>query len=353
MNEAIADWWKLAQEDFAQINGNNNILAKARAELLASIKQNLLSIGVLDEFQTAGVFVNWWQNIRYDLKTIANSGWNPSLIPDDYLKAEFFQAEMDELAGLEAELAEADAQLAEAIETAAEFCESDEEEEGEEVEASARQVKDSLQSQIDDLKASDSETAIAELLKLEPMLDRIRDCERRIGELKKERRRKEAELELKMQLKREPLEEVKEDLQQLLSSNERQAAELNDIEPKDAKEQREIKRKLDALARDKETLERKLSRLDELHAAIGGTITDEESRKLILQYLYDRIGNELARYLNAEKRTLIAVFEKLWDKYAVSANAIEQQREKTIRGLNEFMMALGYIPAAKPSRKAN
>jgi type I restriction enzyme M protein len=345
MNEAIADWWKLAQDDFALLKGNNNILAKVRAELLASIKQNLIPVGVLDEFQTAGVFVNWWQNIRYDLKTIANSGWNPSLIPDDYLKAEFFQTEMDELADLEAELTGAGAQLTESIETAAEFYEADEEGEGEEGEAevSARQIKDSLQAQINDLSASNSETAIAECAKLETLLDRIKDCEKRISDLKKEQRQKEAELELKMRLKREPLEEVKEDLQLLLTRNEQQAAELNDIEPKDAKERKEVKRNLDALKRDKETLERKLNQLDALHAAIGGTITPEEARKLILQYLYDRIGNELTRYLNAEKRALIAVFEKLWDKYAVSAGAVERQREEIIKDLDQFLSKLGYL----------
>jgi type I restriction enzyme M protein len=316
-----------------------------RAELLASIKQNLIPVGVLDEFQTAGVFVNWWQNIRYDLKTIANSGWNPSLIPDDYLKAEFFQAEMDELADLEAELTGAGAQLTEAIEAAAEFYEADEEDEGEEGEAevSAKQIKDSLQAQINDLSASDSETAITECAKLETLLDRIKDCEKRISDLKKEQRQKEAELELKMRLKREPLEEVKEDLQLLLTRNEQQAAELNDIEPEDAKERKEVKRKLDALKRDKETLERKLNQLDALHAAIGGTITPKEARKLILQYLYDRIGNELTRYLNAEKRALIAVFEKLWDKYAVSAGEIERQREEIIKDLDQFLSKLGYL----------
>lgn len=345
MNDAIAEWWRLAQEDFAQLEGNN-ILAKVRAELLATIKQKLVPIGVLDEFQTAGVFVNWWQNIRYDLKTIVSSGWNATLIPDDYLKAEFFQAEMDELADLEARFAEADAQLNEALEAAAEFYEADDAGEGEdaEAEASAKQIKDSLQAQIKDLMFSDSETAIAERGKLEALLQQIKDAEKRIGELKKEQRQKEVELELKMQLKREPLEEVKADLQNLLARNEQQATELGSLKPKDTKEQKENTRHLGALARDKETLEKKLSRLDTLHAAIGGTITPEEARKLILQYLYDRIGNELTRYLNAEKRALIAPFEKLWDKYAVAANALEQQRESTMDELHEFLARLGYLP---------
>ncbi|MBL8207795.1 MAG: N-6 DNA methylase, partial [Blastocatellia bacterium] len=316
----------------------------------ASIKQKLVPVGVLDEFQTAGVFVNWWQNIRYDLKTIVSSGWNPSLIPDDYLKAEFFQAEVEELAELEAKLADAEAQLTEAIEAAAEFYEADEADEageGEEdaAETSAKQVKDSLQAQIRDLTFSASETAEGERLKLEMLLKQIKDCDKRKSDVKKEKSQKEFELALKMQLKRDPLEEVNDEIQRLLSRNEQQTAELTSITPKDTKEQKSIKRKLGALARDKETLEKKLSRLDALHTAIGGTITSEEARKLILQYLYDRVGNELTRYLNAEKRALIAPFEKLWDKYAVSAKSLEDERKETVQELNVFLAKLGYLPS--------
>lgn len=101
-------------------------------------------------------------------------------------------------------MAEAEAQPAEAIETATGFYGADEEIAGGEEGTSAKQIKDSLLDQIDDLKDSDSETAIAELLKLEPLPDRIKDYEMRISDQKRGRPRKDVELELKMLLKREP-----------------------------------------------------------------------------------------------------------------------------------------------------
>lgn len=58
--------------------------------MLDTIKEKFVPIGVLDKFQVAGVFVNWWDNIKYDLKTIMQNGWDAGLIPDDYLIAEFF-----------------------------------------------------------------------------------------------------------------------------------------------------------------------------------------------------------------------------------------------------------------------
>jgi hypothetical protein len=58
-------------------------------------------LGVLDEFKSAGIFVNWWQQIRYDLKTIISTGWHHTLIPDAYLIVAFFQAQADAIEALE------------------------------------------------------------------------------------------------------------------------------------------------------------------------------------------------------------------------------------------------------------
>src|SRR4029077_13609691 len=88
--------------------------------LLTTIKSKLIPLGVLDEFQSAAVFVNWWQQIRYDLKTIISTGWHHTLIPDTYLVAAFFQSETDVIEGVEAKIAEAQSELAEAVETAQE-----------------------------------------------------------------------------------------------------------------------------------------------------------------------------------------------------------------------------------------
>ncbi|MCR6640490.1 MAG: type I restriction-modification system subunit M [Sporocytophaga sp.] len=84
----LADWWQLAKEDFSTLapeKPKDNVVAdamasyitlsgdkfpKVRKELLDSIKEKFVPVGVLDKFQVAGVFVNWWDNIKYDLKTI-------------------------------------------------------------------------------------------------------------------------------------------------------------------------------------------------------------------------------------------------------------------------------------------
>ena len=97
-HDALESWWAVARDDFAQLqhagNGGKK-MPEVRHELLTTLKAKLVPLGVLDEFKSAGVFVNWWQQIRFDLKTIVSTGWHHTLIPDDYLIAEYFQAEAD------------------------------------------------------------------------------------------------------------------------------------------------------------------------------------------------------------------------------------------------------------------
>mgnify|MGYP000995957840 CR=1 FL=1 len=116
---SIGRWWSVAQHDFAQLRDGKK-LPEVRQELLTTIKAKLIPLGVLDEFQSAGVFVNWWQQIRYDLKTIVSTGWHHTLIPDEYLVAAFFQAESDAIEALEAVISETQNDLADAIEAAQE-----------------------------------------------------------------------------------------------------------------------------------------------------------------------------------------------------------------------------------------
>lgn len=79
---ALEDWWNLVRDDLASLCDGRK-LPDVRHELLDAIKAKLVPPGVLDEFKSAGVFVNWWQQIRYDLKTVVSSGWDQALIPDN------------------------------------------------------------------------------------------------------------------------------------------------------------------------------------------------------------------------------------------------------------------------------
>ncbi|MBA1332617.1 N-6 DNA methylase [Candidatus Endoriftia persephone str. Guaymas] len=330
--DALEAWWTVARDDFAQLRDGRK-MPEVRLELLTTLKAKLIPLKVLDEFQSAGVFVNWWQQIRYDLKTIVATGWHHSLIPDDYLIAEFFQAEADQIEALEASISEAQSELAEAVETTQEIAayEPDEDEK-----VTAAVIKKALKALIDDLKESAGESARKELAALQAQDKAIKALEKCIKETKAELKAKTDELDHKLQLKRLGGDEYKAESQELLRQVETQLAELDPANKTD-------KKKINALNKDKSALEVRLNKTDVLLAGIGWQLTEEEAKRLILKKLHDIANNELNRYLIAEKRALIAVVENLWDKYAVSSRELERARSGTLKVLDGFLEGLGYL----------
>jgi type I restriction enzyme M protein len=103
------------------------------------------------------------------------------------------------------------------------------------------------------------------------------------------------------------------------------------------------KKEFTALQKDAAALTARLAKTDALFARIGGKLTDEEAKTLILKKLHDLATHELNRYLNAAKRQIIQSVEMLWDKYAVSSRALETERTETLTALDGFLTELGYL----------
>ena len=351
----------VARNDFARLeranngNGNGRKMPDVRLDLLTTIKEKLVGATgrspahgpparspahespglspILDEFKSAGVFVNWWQQIRYDLKTVVSTGWHHTLIPDDYLIAEFFQAESDAIEALDAKISELQSELAEAVETAQEIAayEPDEDEK-----VTAAVIKKALKDLIDDLNGSTGASARKELYKLKKLDDSIKKIETRIKDAKATLKEKTTELELKIELKRLGSEGFMAENLELIRQVDRQIAKMNTVSKTDQK-------KSAILQKDKAALLARIARTDTVITEIGGQMTDEEAKRLILKKLYDIAGQELERYLNAEKRALIQGVENLWNKYAISSRELERKREETLGQLNGFLEGLGYL----------
>ncbi|MFZ2958318.1 MAG: hypothetical protein WA705_15630 [Candidatus Ozemobacteraceae bacterium] len=103
------------------------------------------------------------------------------------------------------------------------------------------------------------------------------------------------------------------------------------------------KKKIAALQKDKSALEERIAKIDAVMSTVGGHLTEEQAKDLILKKLYDFIDRELTRYLEAEKRRLIQLVENLWDKYAVSSRSLETEHTETLQKLDEFLKGLGYV----------
>ena len=256
-----------------------------------------------------------------------------TLIPDEYLIAEFFQSDKNAIEELEADIGELHTELAEAVETALEVAayESDEDKK-----VTAAAIKRVLKVLIDDLKDSRGTSARRELERLRAQDAVIKKIEKKIRASRSVLKDRTNELELKLQLKRLGGEGFKTESQELIQQVE---SRLTKLDPGN----RTDKKKINALNKDKAALEERIAKTDTLLETINGRLTDDEAKGLILKKLYDIASTELERYLNAEMRQLVSGVENLWSKYAVSSRELETKRDATLKTLNFFMERLEYF----------
>lgn len=265
--DGLDEWWNEVRPDIEGFFGDNR-LWNFRNKAIAKLKEKLLSPGVLDEFKIAGIFVNWWEDLRYDFKTIVSTGWSKNLIDDEMIKERFFGREVAEIEGLESKVAEIEGALNELLDEVEEW---DDEEQGQKT---AGRVKKYLKEMVKDLRASWQESALKEASNWEGLIGAIEGREKELKKLRKTLKDKEKEIEDKIKGKREDL-------------------------------------------------------------------TVEEAKELLLEKFYIQIKKQLEKYLNTEKKELIKIFEKLWDKYRVPLVRLKEERDEEVRKLDEFLRRLG------------
>ena len=361
MRQALSDWWATAQEDFARLADSpsplpspfegeevlkesggayltlgGQDLPEVRRDLLESLQGRLGPLGVLDEFQTAGVFVNWWDSIKYDLKTITTNGWSPTLIPDAYLIETFFQAEAGELEAMAAALGEQESALEEAVAAAQELLEY---EADEEETVNATLMKQELKAALKEWQARRDVQARVEQQRHGDALAAITCAEEQIRTLKRDLKDRQLELELKLVLKKFGPEDESAETRRLLQQA---AAELTGLEAL-SRPDNEQQKKVAAIKRDSKVLQERLDVLARLVDQAGGVIGEAEARALILRKHHDLVAEQLERYLGAERRRLLAVFENMYDKYAAASTHMEHQRQATLERLTASLHSLHYL----------
>ncbi|BCS81648.1 restriction endonuclease subunit S [Caldicellulosiruptor diazotrophicus] len=115
----------------------------------------------------------------------------------------------------------------------------------------------------------------------------------------------------------------------------REAKKWEDLLENIAQKEKEIKKVRSEISRKQKEIENKIDEKIE-------SITEEEAKELLLEKFFELISNQLEKYLNAEKKELIKIFEKLWDKYHVSLEHLLKEREREVSRLNKFLEELGY-----------
>jgi len=257
--EKLREWWNEVKPEIEGFHGNNDLWG-FRNRAMKRLKERLLPLGLLGEFKVSGIFVNWWEELRYDFKTIVSTGWSKNLIEDEKIK---------EIEELESKVAKIEGERNELLEEVEDW---DEEEQGNKT---ASKVKNQLKEIVKDLRASCSESALREAAKWENLISRVEKKEKELKKLRNELKATEKKLEEKTKQKKDSL-------------------------------------------------------------------SEEEAKELLLEKFHNLIDEQLNKYLNAEKKEIVKIFENLWDKYKISLKELTQEKDMEVKKLDEFLTKLWY-----------
>lgn len=332
--------------------GGNKRLPILRKKLLSELKTSLEPIGVLDEFQIAGVFVTWWDNIKYDLKTVSAIGWATDLIPDELVINRFFAKEKNELTALESSIAEAEADLEEMMNDSG-FEETEDNKKSvanvlayidEEIEGTYQYAKEThdkiwnnfeaIQQQIADGKTNfpDFEDTLKKVGIAKPAINKTN--------LNKYLKLKEEEV---MVVILKEFEEQLVPLQKLNTGITTVNEKLKALNKKLAEQELILRLKVFIKKFGLDEQEMKIKKYNTIYNTVGGELTPTEARELVLEKWQHLIIDRLQQFINTERRILIAEFEKLWEKYDVHTQQLENDRTDAMSELNQFLKQLNYL----------
>lgn len=310
------NWWdstfapafhKLGDE----LTGSKGVFA-LRRESLNSIVDALLPQKLLSIYQIRGAMANNFKNSEAELKSIANSGWNAELIPDEEILQSQFPQVLADIKKDQARINELDSLFAAANEVAED---EDSADDNEEENANGVLPK----AQVKELKASQKENN-----------GQLRD-------LKKEHKF----------AKKDP------EAQAAVSRHSREGGNLVDILEQKINELNKANSIIDEKLAQHTALEKELKELkagikeaekkkDDLVEKAREKITPEEAKELIEKRFKQLMQISFDQYLRQLVTHLVKAVENLHGKYAVTVKDILSERDQQAELLDGFLQELGY-----------
>lgn len=312
----LKNFWKSACEEISKLPDTQDVydlqkkLTSMFSKALAK-KQN----PVLDEYQSRGAFAQYLEDLKSDFKSIAASGWNATLIPDEIILES--QA-ADILEQLKEKKARRD-EINEKFEEVAKFDDDECDEEFDEdlydvfpkkITKEYKDTKKDLNTQIKALKKS------------------VKDNEGRIKAYKNDKSSDNSKIIF--------------ELEGLIKLNNNTLSELNSqIETIDTKLKHndELDAEQKQLTKDINATEKSLA---EIANKAREKISSENAKELILSIGYTRLSDTINEYLDSHIRKLQQLIEKIYDKYTVTLGTMISDRDKAVAELDSFMKELGY-----------
>jgi hypothetical protein len=71
-------------------------------------------------------------------------------------------------------------------------------------------------------------------------------------------------------------------------------------------------------------------------------LSREDEQALVLRIARTDLSDTLDAYVGQHRRRVVGVLESWWEKYAVTLNVIEADRDSATASLSSFLRSLGY-----------
>ena len=300
-HHALQQWWtdEFLPEFYSlgdELAGSKGVFA-LRRDALNSIVKALLPEQLLSIYQIRGAMANNFKKQEADLKSIANSGWNAELIPDEEILQSQFPDVLANLKQDQTRINELEALFAAANES------SDEDGETEESDVEGGVLP---KVQVKQLKADKKEHN-----------GQLRDLKKQLKFARKEDPNKATALEQKV-----------EQTSELIASIDARLEQHTALE----KELKDLKGGL------KEAEKKK----DELIEAARSQISNVDAKILIEKRFRQDLEGDFSAYIRALTTSLVKASENLHNKYAVTVKEIVAERNREAGVLDGFMRELRY-----------
>lgn len=284
-HDELAAWWKKNVKDLKALPDTGSYFPLKR-KFADSLEKALVPMGLLDKFQVRGAFAEFSSSLAADFKSVAASGWNAELIPEEEILKSQFPEVLAEMEAAQARIAEL-----EGLFEAAKGEEGDEEVE-------------------------------VDLDELDPELEVLPKAA--VDAIKAQK--KELNAQLKLVKKSDPAEAK------------RLAEEIEALDARMARHT-ELEAELKTAKQTVKAIEKKR---DDLVDAAREKISDEEAKELILARWMSTLMDSYESRLQQMLAGLVGRVESLWEKYAVTLEQIEAERDAAAKKMAAFLKELGY-----------
>ncbi|MCD6197211.1 MAG: N-6 DNA methylase [Deltaproteobacteria bacterium] len=336
LREAFHQWWIKHKQSLVDLPETRNLM-NVRTDLLDAFVSDLVPVGLLDRFKVAGVIATWWNEKKFDLKTLIAQGfgglvdgWVDTIeaameetrgnhfdLADDPLVTRLIPDYLEELEQARQDIVRLE-QEKEAFESG-EFTDEVEDEPLENEGEKPNYAKE-LKARIKELKN--------EIKEDKKQIKTLSGSIRKKGSIKYYQDKGDDTLTAALEAQLKALAEKVKPVENKIRELEQELQPYSEItgQLKGAKKQF------------KELQKRFIKRLHEAREALS----DDDCRDIVLDILNEKLSGHLESYVTAHRQEVIATVENWWDKYRVTLRDIEGEREQTSKKLMHFEKVLGY-----------